>query len=96
LLSLDALRGLTVAAMVLVNNPGTWRALSSLLAKLLLHVQIAGTDGRTRSLQAVLFQAFFTPWASPVNASLAWAFTNVALWVVVMALLFRRGVRLTV
>src|SRR2546426_5018441 len=26
LLSLDAFRGLTVAAMVLVNNPGTWRA----------------------------------------------------------------------
>ena len=26
LLSVDALRGLTVAAMVLVNNPGTWHA----------------------------------------------------------------------
>ncbi|HJR01701.1 MAG TPA: heparan-alpha-glucosaminide N-acetyltransferase domain-containing protein, partial [Methylomirabilota bacterium] len=26
LLSVDALRGLTVAAMVLVNNPGTWSA----------------------------------------------------------------------
>ncbi|MGH6689373.1 MAG: acyltransferase family protein [Gammaproteobacteria bacterium] len=26
LLSLDAFRGITVAAMVLVNNPGTWRA----------------------------------------------------------------------
>ena len=24
LLSVDALRGFTVAAMVLVNNPGTW------------------------------------------------------------------------
>lgn len=27
LLSLDVLRGITVAAMVLVNNPGTWRAI---------------------------------------------------------------------
>src|SRR5437762_7508265 len=26
LVSLDAFRGLTMAAMVLVNNPGTWRA----------------------------------------------------------------------
>jgi len=26
LLSLDVFRGFTVAAMVLVNNPGTWRA----------------------------------------------------------------------
>src|SRR5437899_12458759 len=26
LLSLDAFRGLTIAAMVLVNNPGTWAA----------------------------------------------------------------------
>src|SRR5437764_15382579 len=25
-LSLDAFRGLTIAAMVLVNNPGSWRA----------------------------------------------------------------------
>ena len=25
-MSLDAFRGLTVAAMVLVNNPGTWRS----------------------------------------------------------------------
>src|SRR5207247_5038754 len=24
--SLDAFRGLTIAAMILVNNPGTWRA----------------------------------------------------------------------
>src|SRR5436190_8740562 len=27
LLSLDVFRGLTVARMVLVNNPGTWRAI---------------------------------------------------------------------
>ncbi|HEY3100011.1 MAG TPA: DUF5009 domain-containing protein, partial [Methylomirabilota bacterium] len=26
LVSLDVFRGLTMAAMVLVNNPGTWRA----------------------------------------------------------------------
>src|SRR5207248_7191966 len=26
LLSLDAFRGMTVAAMVIVNNPGSWRA----------------------------------------------------------------------
>ena len=29
LLSLDVFRGLTVAGMVLVNNPGTWRAVSA-------------------------------------------------------------------
>ena len=32
LLSLDVFRGMTVAGMVLVNNPGTWSAVYSPLA----------------------------------------------------------------
>lgn len=69
--------------------------LSTLLAKLLVYVHIAGPDGRPRVLQAVLFQALFAGWA-PAAASLAWALANVLLWWAVMYLLFRTGIRLTV
>jgi predicted acyltransferase len=32
LMSLDVFRGATIAAMMLVNNPGTWSAMYKLLA----------------------------------------------------------------
>jgi predicted acyltransferase len=69
--------------------------LSTLLAKLLIYVHIAGPDGRPRVLQAMLFQALFAGWV-PAAASLVWALANVLLWWAVMYLLFRSGVRLTV
>jgi predicted acyltransferase len=70
--------------------------LSTLLAKLLVHVHIAGPDGRPRVLQTVLFQTLFAGWAPPAAASLAWAIANVLLWWAIMYLLFRTRVRLTV
>jgi predicted acyltransferase len=70
--------------------------LSTLLAKLLVYVHVTGTGARSRALQAVLFDGLFAPWASPANASLAWALANVLLWVLVMWPLFRKGVTLTV
>jgi predicted acyltransferase len=34
----------------------------------------------------------FAPWASPVNASLAWAITYLLVWLGVMGLLYRRRI----
>jgi predicted acyltransferase len=70
--------------------------LSTLLAKLLVYVHVAGPDGRPRVLQAVLFEMLFAGWAPPAAASLAWALANVLVWWAVMYLLFRTGIRLTV
>jgi predicted acyltransferase len=70
--------------------------LSTLLAKLLVYVNVGGAGARSRSLQTVLYETLFASWASPANASLAWALANVVLWLLVMWPLFRRGVRLTV
>jgi predicted acyltransferase len=70
--------------------------LSTLLAKVLVYFHVAGADGRSRVLQAALYDAFFTGWAPPAMASLAWALANVLLWLAVMWGLARRGVRLTV
>jgi predicted acyltransferase len=65
--------------------------LSSLMAKLLLIVRI-GADGPR--LHAWLFERAFAPWASPVNASLAYALAYVLLWWVLIRALDRTGLRL--
>lgn len=64
---------------------------SGLLAKTLLAIRPGGL-----SLQAHLYGALFRPWASPFNASLAYAVANVVLWYLVLREMDRRGVHVTV
>jgi predicted acyltransferase len=49
-----------------------------------------------RLLHAWVFSHAFAPWASPVNASLAYSLTYLALWWVIMWVLLRAGVRIRV
>lgn len=67
--------------------------LSSLVAKLLF---IFRTGAGGPRLQTWLFAHLFAPWASPVNASLAYALAYVLLWWGLMWALDRSGVRLRV
>lgn len=67
--------------------------LSTLMARILIVAHI-GSGGP--SLQAWLFERLFAPWASLVNASLAYAVAYVLVWGGVMWVLDRRGVRLRV
>ena len=70
--------------------------LSTLLAIALARIHVTVGDGRLRTLQPVLFETLFLPWAPAVLASLAWALSNVLLWLLVTWSLARRGVRLSV
>lgn len=70
--------------------------LSTLVARVLAVVKVPGGDGRLVALQSVVFDRMFAPWASPVNASLAYAVATVAAWTAVTWLLHRRDIRLTV
>ena len=67
--------------------------LSTLLAKLFVLVHVGAPP---RLLHAWLFTHLFAPWASPVNASLAYALAYLALWWAIMWALFRAGVRIRV
>ena len=67
--------------------------LSSLMAKLLFIVRVGAGGPR---LQAWLFEHVFAPWASPVDASLAYALAYVLLWWALMWALDRSGLRLRV
>lgn len=65
--------------------------LSSLLARLLLVIRIDRAP-----VHAWLFDHLFAPWATPINASLAFAFAYLLLWLALMWLLDRHQIRLTV
>lgn len=67
--------------------------LSSLTAKLLVIIRVGAGGPR---LQAWLFEHLFAPWASAVNASLAYALVYVLLWWALIRTLDRSGLRLRV
>lgn len=67
--------------------------LSSLAANLLISIRV-GADGGT--LRTLLFDRVFAPWATPVNASLAYALCYLLVWWGAMWMLYARGIRLRV
>jgi predicted acyltransferase len=66
--------------------------LTGLCAKLMGLITLPAADGKRVALQPYIFKNLFAPWASPVNASLAFAVCFVLLWLGVMAILYRRGI----
>ena len=81
--------------MVLGVNALALFFLSSFVARLLIVIKVPGDTART-SLHGWLYGHMFAPWASPVNASLAYAIAYLALWLGVLWLLERSQIRLTV
>jgi predicted acyltransferase len=66
--------------------------LTGIFARLLTLIKLTGEDGKPLALQTVIFRNFFASWATPVNASLAFAVCFVLLWLGLMAILYRRGI----
>jgi predicted acyltransferase len=69
--------------------------LSGLIARTLGIIRMPRGEG-TVSLKAVLYESVFLPLASPVNASLLFALTNLVLLYGVLWVMYRRGVFLKV
>lgn len=70
--------------------------LSTLVARVLVVVKVPLGDRGPVALHAAIFERVFAPWASPVNASLAFALATVLAWLAVMWVLYRKDIRLTV
>ena len=66
--------------------------LTGICAELLGVIRFKGADGTTTSLQGAIFKHLFLSWATPVNASLAFALCFVLVWLGVMWLLYRRNI----
>jgi predicted acyltransferase len=64
--------------------------LSGLVAKLSFIISFPAADGGSVSLKGLIYQAVFTPLASPVNASLAFAIAYVVLFFGVAWFLWKR------
>jgi predicted acyltransferase len=66
--------------------------LSGIFARLLTLIKFTQPDGKQATLQRLAFDNLFASWASPTNASLAYAVCFVLLWLGLMTILYRRQI----
>ena len=70
---------------------------SGIMARLLGMVRLAGPEeGKDITLQQWIFNNAFLSWASPINASLAYAICFILFWLFLMWLLYRRQIYIKV
>jgi predicted acyltransferase len=70
---------------------------SGIIARLLGMVRVAGVEeGKDITLQQWIFSNAFLTWATPVNASLAYAVCFILLWLLLMWLLYRKRIYIKV
>ena len=65
---------------------------TGLMVKLMSMIKVPVGDGTTTSSQGWIFQNLFLSWASPINASLAYAIAFILLWLFLMWLLYRKRI----
>ena len=66
------------------------------MARMIYSVLSVSYHGHVMPLEEAIFRALFLPWASPVNASLAFAVVFVLLWYGILIVLDRRHIILKV
>jgi predicted acyltransferase len=64
---------------------------TGVMARLMGLIKLPWGSGQI-SLQGWIFQKFFLSWASPVNASLAYAIVFILLWLGLMWILYSRKI----
>jgi predicted acyltransferase len=69
---------------------------AGLMADILGTIKLNKPDGTQTSLQGWIYDHLFASWASPINASLAFAITFVLVWLGLMWILYRRKIFLRV
>jgi predicted acyltransferase len=65
---------------------------TGVMARLLGLIKLTGPDGTRISLQGWIYRNLFLSWASPINASLAYAIVFVLFWLGLMWILYRRKI----
>jgi predicted acyltransferase len=66
--------------------------LSGLIPRTLNMIKVTLADGSEAGAQAWLYQSFFAPYLSPVNASLAWAISFVLFWLLILWAMYNRKI----
>jgi len=65
---------------------------SGVLARCIYSIFKVIKDGKRMSLQAGIHETLFTPWLSPINASLAFAVTFVLFWYAILYYMYKRDI----
>ena len=74
-------------------NALTLFVFSGIMARLLGMIRVAGPEeGKDITLQQWIFNNAFLSWASPINASLAYAICFILFWLFLMWLLYRKSI----
>jgi predicted acyltransferase len=85
-------QSLTLPFVVYGKNAITVYFLSGILPGTLSLFQVSNADGSKIGLEAWLYEGVYSPNFSPVNASLAWAITQILFWFVVLYILYKRNI----
>jgi predicted acyltransferase len=85
-------KSLTLPFVVYGKNAITVYFLSWILSGTLNLFQITNADGSKMGLESWLYESFYSPSFSPINASLAWAITQILFWFVVLYILYKRNI----
>ncbi|MFD2161628.1 acyltransferase family protein [Paradesertivirga mongoliensis] len=92
IIDLKNYRGFTLPFVVYGVNAITVYFLSTIMAKLFNFIKVDNAEGQEVSLKTWLFQSYFTPNFSPLNASLAWALSFVLFWLIILWWMYKRKI----
>jgi len=82
----------TTPFVVYGKNAITVFFLSGLLPRTLNMIKVQAADGSSKGCLAVFYENCFTPYFSPVNASLAFAIVQVLFWFVILYIIYRKNI----
>ena len=72
-------------------NAITVYTFSGIIPRILGMIKFNNHEGTTVNLQEYLYNTFFTPYFSPINASLAGGLTYVLIWYIILWLMYRKN-----
>jgi len=73
-------------------NAITVYAFSGIIPRVLGMITWKNPEGKLQNLHEYLYNTFFTPYFSPINASLAGGLTYVLIWYVILWLMYRKNI----
>ncbi len=91
LVDVQGYRRFTKFFVVFGVNPITVFFLSGIIPRIMSRITLM-LDGKPVDSKTYLYETFFTPYFSPVNASLAGGLTYVLIWFVILWLMYRKNI----
>ncbi|MGI4805247.1 MAG: acyltransferase family protein [Janthinobacterium lividum] len=73
-------------------NAITVYTFSGIIPRVLTMITFHNAEGNLQTLQEYLYNTFFVPYFSPINASLAGGLTYVLIWYVILWLMYRKNI----